>query len=142
LFLLSVCGGLWWGPLKHPLPFPLISIRFANVFACFGCFGLLVFAVFGKVFRGHTPPFLLISIRYVCYLAEENQKARFYPPNPAENTKKRTPKADRSEPAPGPNDRFLPESTKRQGFICSPPAPSAEAAPRFAIWPAPGPNCL
>ena len=52
--------------------------------------------------------------------------------------KKRTPKADRSEPAPGPNGRLLQERTKRQGSIRSLPAPSAEAAPRFAFWPAPG----
>ena len=38
--------------------------------------------------------------------------------------------------------RLLPERTKRQGSICSAPAPAGEAAPRFAFWPAPGPNCL
>jgi hypothetical protein len=59
---------------------------------------------------------------------------------PRKTPKKRTPKADRSEPAPGPNGRLLPGGTKRRGSIRSLPAPSAEAAPRFAFWPAP--NCL
>ena len=128
--------------LRHPLPFPLISIRFASVCACFGCFCLVVFAVFGKVLRGHPLPFLLISIRFARFWQERTKRQGSIRQAKEKTPKKRTPKADRSEPAPGPNGRLLPESTKRQSSIRSLPAPSAEAAPRFAFWPGPGPNCL
>ena len=61
LLVLVVCGR---APLGHPLPFPLISIRFGSVFGCFGCFCLVIFVVFGRVLLGHTLPFPVISIRF------------------------------------------------------------------------------
>ena len=49
LMVLDVFGlWFWWFVVRHPCPFPLISIRFGNVFDCFGCFCLMVLVVFGR----------------------------------------------------------------------------------------------
>jgi hypothetical protein len=135
----------WWfvvGPLKAPLPVPLISIRFASVCACFGCFCLVVSLFLVRSPVGIPYHFYRFPSDLLVFWPEKTKRQGSIRQAMEKTPKKRTPKADRSEPAPGPNGRLLPERTKRQGSTRSLPAPSAEAAPRFAFWPAPGPNCL
>ena len=124
----------------HSLPFPLMSIRFASVFPCFGCFCLLVFTVLAGSSEGnpyHLCRFPSDSLVFWPAPGHLSVYSRGEPKTP----KKRTPKADRSEPAPGPNClHSLSVYSRREpkGKVLSvQPRPRRQTELR-SFWPAPG----
>ena len=133
-------------PLGHPLQFPLISIKVANVFGSFGCFCFMVFVVFGR--SSGARPTISFAVHQICSFlviySRGEPKGKVLSARPRHRLEKQHRDSHLSRPrgliafkvypfAPGEYQkaRFYPLSPGTGGRLSCDP-----------FGPAPGPNCL